>query len=258
MCTTALVGRVGERLICLYYSGRAHAGEKLAALVEQRASGLEPPWAMSDALSRTAVEEGWVIRCHCLAHGRRQCSDLEEVFPRACRVVIAARKQVCDHEEEAREQRMSPEARLAYQQTYSQPLMDNLQAWLDKPLADRLVEPHSALGQALTSRQNHWQTLTRFLSLPGAPLEHNVVERALKLCIRQRNNSLCYKSEPRAYLARVLTSRIVTCIYVGVQVLDSLVALQAHRAEGCAAPAAWWPWTYQARLGRAVVPATPP
>lgn len=37
MFTTALVIRVGERLLCLYYSGRAHAGENLAALLKQRA-----------------------------------------------------------------------------------------------------------------------------------------------------------------------------------------------------------------------------
>ena len=67
-----------------------------------------------------------VIRCHCLAHGRRQFSDIEEVFPRECRVVIDALKQVFDHDEEAREQQMSPEARLAYHQAYSQPLMDEL------------------------------------------------------------------------------------------------------------------------------------
>jgi hypothetical protein len=87
MFATALVVRVGARLICLYYSGRAHAGENLATLLEQRESDLEPLLAMSDALSRNEVEEGLVIRCHCLAHGRRQFSDLEAVFPSECRVV---------------------------------------------------------------------------------------------------------------------------------------------------------------------------
>jgi hypothetical protein len=41
--TTALVIRVGQRLICLYDSGRAHAGENLATLLEQREADLEPP-----------------------------------------------------------------------------------------------------------------------------------------------------------------------------------------------------------------------
>ena len=244
MFTTALVVRVGERLICLYYSGRAHAGENLAALLEQRKADLEPPLAMSDALSRNEVAEGLVIRCHCLAHGRRQFGDLEAVFPSECRVVIDALKQVFDHDEEAREQRMSAEARLAYHQAQSQPLMDELKGWLDSQLADRLVEPNSALGQAITYMQNYWQTLTRFLSLPGAPLDNNLVERALKLFIRQRKNSLFYRSEHSAYIASVLTSLIVTCIYAGVNVVDYFVALQEHRAEVFADPEAWLPWTY--------------
>ena len=197
----------------MYYSGRAHAGENLAALLEQREADLEPPLAMSDALSRNEVKEGLVIRCHCLAHGRRQFSDLEEVFPAECRVVLDALKQVFDHDEEARNQQMSAEVRLAYHQAYSQPLMDELKGWLDKQVADRLVEPNSSLGQATAYLQNHWVTLTRFLSVPNAPLDNNLVERALKLFIRQRHNSLFYKTKYSAYVASVLTSLIATCIY---------------------------------------------
>jgi transposase len=248
MFTTALVIRVGDRLIGLYYSGRAHAGENLAALLEQREADQEPPLVMSDALSRNEIDESLVIRCHCLAHGRRQFSDIEDVFPGECRVVIETLKQVFDHDEEARDQQMSPQARLTYHQVYSQPLMDELKGWLDRQLADRLVEPNSSLGQAMSYMQNHWETLTRFLSVAGAPLDNNLVERALKLFIRQRKNSLFYKSEHSAYIASVLTSLIVTCIYAGVNVLDYFVALQEHRSEVFADPSAWLPWTYQESL----------
>jgi hypothetical protein len=70
----------------------------------------------------------------------------------------------------------------------------------------------------------------------------------LKLFLRQRHNSLFYKNEHSASLASVLTSLIATCLYAGVNVLDSLVALQEHRAEVFAEPSAWLPWTSQARL----------
>jgi len=248
MFTTAFVVKVGERTICLYYSGRAHAGENLAALLEQREAERGKPLVMSDALSRNEVDETSVIRCHCLAHGRRQFSDIEEVFPVECRVVIDVLKQVFDHDDEARDQQMSPPARLVYHQEYSGPLMDELKGWLDTQVDDRLVEPNSSLGQAIAYMQGHWETLTRFLSVPGAPLDNNVVERALKLFIRQRKNSLFYKTEYSAYIASVLTSLIATCLYAGVNALDYLVALQEHRAEVCADPAAWLPWTYQANL----------
>ncbi len=72
----------------------------------------------------------------------------------------------------------------------------------------------------------------------------NIVERALKLFIRQRKNSLFYKSTHSAYIASVLTSLIATCLYAGVNAVAYLVALQEHRREVFADPAAWLPWAY--------------
>jgi len=248
MFTTAVVVKVGERTICLYYSGRSHAGENLAALLEKRQAAQGTPLVMSDALSRHEVDATAVMRCHCLAHGRRQFSDLEDVFPTECQVVLDVLKQVFDHDEEARDKQMSPEARLAYHQEYSRPLMDELKGWLDTQLDDHLVEPNSALGKAIAYMQSHWETLTRFVAVVGAPLDNNLVERALKLCIRQRKNSLFYKTQYSAYIASVLTSLIATWLHAGINVLDYLVALQERRAEVFADPSAWLPWTYQASL----------
>jgi transposase len=245
MHTTVLVVQVGEHTAILYYTSRRHAGENLQALLDQRAAGLAKPLAMSDALSSNAVaNEAAVIRCHCLAHGRRKFSDLAEVFPYECQVVLDVIRQVFDHDEQARVDALSPEARLAYHQVQSQPLMDELKQWLDKQIDDHLVEPNSALGKAIGYMQGHWETLTRFLSVPGAPLDNNLAERALKLFIRQRNNSLFYKSTHSAYIASVLTSLIATCLYAGVNAVEYLVALQEHRREVWVDPAAWLPWAY--------------
>jgi hypothetical protein len=86
------------------------------------------------------------------------------------------------------------------------------------------------------------------LEIAGAPIDNNLVERALKLFIRQRKNSLFYKTEHSAYIASALTSLIVTCLHAGVNALEYLVALQEHRAEVFAESSAWLPWSYQARL----------
>ena len=245
MHTTALVVKIGAHTAILYYSSRRHAGENLQRLLEQREAGLAPPLAMSDALASNAVaDEAAVIRCHCLAHGRRKFSDLEELFPHECQVVLEVISQVFDHDEQARQAQLSPEARLAYHQAQSQPLMDGLKRWLDTQMNDHLVEPNSALGKAMGYMQRHWVPLTRFLSVPGAPLDNNLAERALKLFIRQRKNSLFYKNEHSAYIASVLTSLIATCIYAGVNAVEYLVALQEHRGEVRADPAAWLPWAY--------------
>jgi hypothetical protein len=94
----------------------------------------------------------------------------------------------------------------------------------------------------------HWDTLTRFLTEPGAPLDTNGAERALKLCIGQRKHSLFYATEQSASIASLLTRVIAPCLQAGVNALDSLVAVQAHRQEVFANPGAWLPWNYPAAL----------
>jgi hypothetical protein len=150
--------------------------------------------------------------------------------------------QVFDHDEQARKEPLSPEDRLRYHQARSQPLMDGLKRWLDTQLDEHLVEPNSALGKAIGHRQRHWVTLTRFVSAPGAPLDKNLAERALKRFMRQRNNARFYKSTHSVYSASVLTSLIATWVSAGINAVEYLVALQEHRGEVWADPAAWLPW----------------
>jgi transposase len=190
MQTTALIVQMGDRRICLYYTGRRHAGENLEALLAHREPHREKPLVMSDALRSNHAEEAHLIRCHCLAHGRRKFSELDDVFPAEGAVVVEALKSVYEHDEEARAQQLNAQERLAYHQTSSGPLMKTLKAWLEQQTEERLVEPNSSLGKAIGYLLGHWETLTRFLTVAGAPLDNNVAERALKLCIRQRKNSL--------------------------------------------------------------------
>jgi hypothetical protein len=242
MSTTALVVKGGEPTMDLSSSGRSHAGEHLKALLAKRAAEHGTPLVMSEALASHAADETPLMRCHCLAHGRRKGSALEEVFPEEGTVVIDALTQVFDHEDEARGQQMRAEERLAYHQAYSGPIMDGLTCWLEQQVEDRLVAPNGSLGKAIASLLGHWETLTRFFSVPGAPRDNNTVERALKRCIRQRQNALFSATAHRASLASLLTSLMATCIHAGVNALESLVALQEHRAEVWGEPAAWLPW----------------
>jgi hypothetical protein len=248
MQTTALIVQAGERRICLYYTGRRHAGENLEALLTKREPGRDKPLVMSDALSHNHAQEATLIRCHCLAHARRQFSDLADDFPAESAVVVNALKLIYDHDDEARAQGLSAKERLGYHQEYSAPVFMTLKTWLEQQTEQRLVEPNSSLGKAIAYLLEHWATLTQCLKEPGAPLDNNVAERALKLAIRQRKNSLFYATEHSAYIGSILTSVIATCVQAGVNALEYLVAIQEHRQEVFATPSAWLPWNYQAAL----------
>ena len=196
---------------------------------------------MSDALSRNNAEETGLIRCHCLAHGRRKFSEVAEDFPTESAVVVEALKLVYEHDAETREKQLSAQERLVYHQTYSAPVFTTLKAWWEEQREERRVEPNSSVGKAMAYLLDHGETLTRIVQVAGAPLDNNVAERALKLCIRQRKTSLFYATEHSAYIASVLTSVIATCVQAGVNALDYLIALQEHRQEVFANPSAWLP-----------------
>jgi hypothetical protein len=69
---------------------------------------------MSDALaSHEVAAESRLIRCPCLAHGRRKFRDLAAVFPPECRVGLDVIGQGFDHDEHARQEALSPAARRA-------------------------------------------------------------------------------------------------------------------------------------------------
>jgi len=248
MSTTALMVQVGERQICLYYTGRRHAGENLERLLTKREPGRDNPLVMSDALSSNNAGEANLIRCHCLAQGRRKFAEIAEAFPSESAMVVNALKLGYEQDEEARRQQLSAAERLAYHQTYSAPVFTTLKTWLEEQTTQRWVEPNSSLGKAMAYLLDHWETLTQVLKVPGAPLDNNVAERALKLAIRQRKNSLFSATEPSAYIASILTSVIAPCVQAGGNVLEYLVAVQDHRHEVFANPGAWLPWNYPAAL----------
>ncbi len=249
MYTTGLVAEVGTWTICLYFAGRAHAGENLAKVLVLREPERGPPIVMSDALSvNTINDDEAIIRSHCLAHGRRKFTEIEEVFPAECQGVIEALDTVFEHEATTRAQGLTAAARLAYHQEHSGPTMAALKVYLEEQIRERLVEPNGSLGKGFQYLLNHWETLTQFLRVPGAPLDNNTVERALKLMIRQRRNSLFYASTHSAYVASILTSVIATCARAGINALAYLVALQEHRSELFRNPSAWLPWNYTEQM----------
>ena len=67
--------------------------------------------------------------------------------------------------------------------------MDEMKHWLNKQVDEKLCEPNSDLGSAVAYMLNHWEPLTLFLRVPGAPLDSSIVERALKKAILHRRNA---------------------------------------------------------------------
>jgi hypothetical protein len=101
----------------------------------------------------------------------------------------------------------------------------------------------------------HWEPLTLFLREAGAPLDNNLVERALKKARLHRKNSLFYKTMKGAEVGDLFMSLIHTCELNGTNPFDYLTELQRHPEELKQNPSAWMPWNYRETLARLATPA---
>ena len=171
-------------------------------------------------------------------------------FPEPCRYVLEALGEVYQQDRLACERGLSPIERLHFHQQHSRPVMDALHGWLETQLKEKKAEPNSGLGKAIDYMLRHWQALTLFLREPGAPLDNNLVERALKKAILHRKNSLFYKTLNGAEVGDLYMSLIHTCELNAVNPLDYLTELLRHTEELAVKPVDWMPWKYRATLER--------
>jgi hypothetical protein len=230
--------------VALFFTGWQHAGENLAEVLRHRAVDLEPPIQMCDALSRNTSPEFETLLANCLAHGRRGFVEVASAFPDSCRHVLDQLKAVYQADAQAKRLSLSPQERLLHHQTHSQPVMEQLHEWLGQQLEHKKVEPNSGLGQAIGYMLAHWPALTLFLRHPGAPLDNNLCERALKMAILHRKNSLGYKTLNGARVGDLFMSLIHTCRLNEVNPFEYLLALATNADAVRQSPQAWLPWNY--------------
>ena len=115
---------------------------------------------------------------------------------------------------------------------------------MSQQLEQKQAESNSGLGQAIGYMLKHWEPLTLFLRQAGAPLDNNVCERALKMAILHRKNSLSYKTLNGAQAGDAFMSLIHSCRLNRINPFDYLLAIAQHPEQVNAQPQAWLPWNY--------------
>jgi hypothetical protein len=171
--------------------------------------------------------------------------EVTEQFPEACRHVLESLSVVYRNDAIARERKLSAETRLEFHQANSNPVMEELNVWLARQFDERLVEPNSSLGTAIAYLLRHWEKLTLFLRVPGAPLDDNICERALKKAILHRKNALFYKTQNGARVGDLYMSLIYTCQLCDANPFDYLTELDRRADDVALQPQHWLPWNYR-------------
>lgn len=248
--TTGIVSITEAGPIALFFTGRKHAGENLSQLLDERASRLAPPIHMCDGLDRNRPKGHDVVEANCASHGRRHIVDEADNFPKECRHVLELLGKVFANEKICRKRKLSAEERLLFHQQRSAPVMTELKTWMKAQLDEKRIEPNSGLGEAFNYMLKRWDKITLFLRVPGAPLENNICERALKKAIQHRNASLFYRTLRGAHVGDMYMALIYTAELHRENPFGYLTALQLHETAVAEHPEDWLPWTFRATIAR--------
>jgi hypothetical protein len=246
--TTGIVCEAEDHPIRLFFTGRRHAGENLARVLEERETGLVPPLHMCDGLSRNEPKGHATQPCNCAIHARRNFVDVRGAFPEECQRVVESFAAIYRVEARSRKERLNPEERLKLHQAESQPVMEQLKSYFTEQLDEKKVEPNSGLGQAMGYMLDRWGALTRFLTVPGAPLDNNTTERLLKTSILHRKNSLHYRTARGAQVGDLFMSVIQTCVANLVNPFEYMLAVVRNNRSVKVDPGRWMPWNHKETL----------
>ncbi len=250
--TSAITGKSSDgHTIQLYMTGRKNAGENLDELLINRDPLLKPPHIMADGSSSNFPEKIKFILSNCLTHARREFNDIEASFPIETQTVLNLIGLIYKNDNDTKSMLMSAQERMAYHIKNSKALVEELFDFLKK--CKTTIEPNSDLGRAIRYTLKRQEQLTRFLNIPGAPLDNNLAERVIKKFVLYRKNSYFYFSQVSALIGDILMSMIHTTIANGADPFHYLTQIQIHKKAIFKNPELWMPWNYKLNLLSATV-----
>ena len=208
--TSGIIANYQEKDIVLFKTNIGHAGEFIDEILGRREQALPPPTLMSDALPSNRPTARDVIWSLCNVHARRQFVDLQEVFPEEVTYIVGLYDEIFAIERKAKELELDPAARLQYHQEHSGRIFQKISDWTKSAFESKKVEPNSSLGDAIKYFLKHEAGLRKFLEVPGAKLDNNPMEQALKLVVLGRKNHYFFRTQVGASIADVIMSLVAT------------------------------------------------
>lgn len=240
----------GNRMV-VYITDNKHCGENLASLLEPRSNSARYLKLVVDASSNNTPqvsEEALkkIIMANCLAHGRRKFAELIGDYPEECGYFLREIAEIYKNESEVKDE--NAKKKLKHHKKNSRKHIKNIYAKINHLFETKKVEPNSNLGKAMKYWLRHRKKLTKFLRVKGIELDTNCAERALKLIILQRKNSLFFKSRSSAKILSGLSSLVSTCEENQVNAFGYLNWLQENWKEVQKGASSYFPWDYRKYL----------
>ena len=175
---------------------------------------------------------GLAVLAYCWAHVRRGFYDTAKGD--GASIAQEALKRIGTLYEIEREiHGHSPGERLAVRQARSQPVIEDLRAWLEEKR--RRMFSGSPTLKAINYALNHWTGLIRYLDDGRIDIDNNPVERSMRPVALQRKNALFAGHELGAENWAAIASLVETCKLLAINpnaYLADVLARIVMRADG--------------------------
>jgi len=226
------------------------AGKQLEQLLNERSVDTDFK-TMSDASAsnfptlKDNLLARWIITL-CMSHARRRFVELiDDSDDKDVRFIIDIIAKVYGNEKHCKKEKLDDQERLVYHQKHSEPLMSALRVWMSNLFLYKLVEPNSQFGTSINYMLKRWEWLTHFLRVPGAAIDNNICEQAIKVAIRYRKNSLFFKTFYGANIGDAIMGVAHTASHASINTFDYFNALQEYESYVQETPEEWLPWNYE-------------
>ncbi len=144
----------------------------------------------------------------CMAHARRKYFEAQSSDVMRSMVMLAYFHLLYAVEREAREKQLDAAGRLTLRRERSQPMLDDIQAYLERERPK--VVPKSPIGQAIGYTLSNWEALVRYAKDGDLEIDNNGAERSLRGVAVGRRNWTFFGSDNGGRTAAVLSSLIAT------------------------------------------------
>ena len=197
---------VSEQVVVIYdyQAGRSRA------CAEEFLAGYEG-YLQCDGYSVYDGIEG-ITPVGCWAHARRKYDEAlkaESKNKGRAHKAISFISKLYKLETQAKNKKLSPQARYQLRQEKALPILIQFKTWLDEA-SDKII-PGSYIGKAIKYNLNQWHKLIRYIDDGHLGIDNNITERDIRPFTTGRKNWLFSKSIHGAQVSATLYSIVMTC-----------------------------------------------
>jgi transposase len=244
--------------VILYFTGRHHAGEILKEMLKERPANSEKFNKISDGASKNLGNDLKDVANEgiCNVHAFLKFDAVKDQFPTEYALVGEAYAKIYATEGAVRSRQLSPLARLALHQAESRPEMEKIKAMCEQKVNDRLIDPRSPLWEAVHFFIHQYLLLTKFLEVPGMPLDTNLCEQTTIAVVRYLGVSFNYQTKNGAEVGDGAMSLVATARASGVEPVAWLAHCLENHRDLADHPEKYFPWACREHISPSHAPPT--